>query len=162
MRIYTATFVLICAIPLSGCAAGIVHSVCEANRTKQDLRTLGYEAKIEVLVDGETSVTTQTFSCTPSGYYCGGGDWHAQFPKRDMSGFSITTGKGELNISLPSCPQPGTVREEWVAPEYISARLVQAEDSYRFNLAELQQNSAPTIAGARVTSYAFRQLEQRD
>jgi hypothetical protein len=155
-----AIVLLPCFVALSGCAAGIVGLVCEGNRSPQDMSAVSYEAAIEVSQSVGKSRHVQSFECRPRGYYCGGGDWHAQFPPSDHSGFVFTAATGELSVPLPNCPQPGEVGTEWVeVSSQPVASLYVGEDQYRFNDHELRQSSALAIAGVRVESYLIRRVD---
>ncbi|MBK9494883.1 MAG: hypothetical protein IPO08_10150 [Xanthomonadales bacterium] len=119
-----------------------------------------YETAIELSSNSGESRRSMAFECRPRGYYCGGGEWHAQFPPSDHTGFVFNAAIGELSVPLPNCPQPGQIGSEWV--QVISqpvARLQVGDDQYVFNEKELRQSSAIAIVGVRVQRYLIRRVD---
>ena len=148
-------------LALSGCATSIVGLVCERTRAEQDMRAIQYEAEIEVMVEGEAIVLRRNFSCTPSGYYCGGGKWFANYPRVEDPGFIFQVPVGQIEIPRPNCPQPGEVGATWAPAEGAVSTLTNGSDKYMFTAVELSQPSAPAVVGLQLNRYQLRVQTRR-
>lgn len=152
---------LLLAISLSGCASTVARSICAANDNPQNFSPRRYEIEVIARTDTGLSSVSRNLECIPSGYYCGGGEWHAQFPRPDPdSAMKFEVAQGVLHVPLPSCGLSQRVGPEWTPIEdWPFATLRVGEDAYNAPAHELRQESALQIFGLRVESYKQRRVE---
>jgi len=151
---------LLASIPgITGCAGAIVRSMCAANSSEKSLAARHYETRITVSTSTGASTSHQSFKCTPSGYYCGGGEWHPNFPPVSDSGFRYQLPQGEFQIALPACGALERAGQDWTPlSDWPISHLRIGGEKYVFSAGELQHKSSIIVAGVHVDNYVVRRV----